>query len=724
MTTDLLMALDLLVSVLTAATWVGAGVTAAARRPRTAAALFAVALVASLARVWSVLALAGAGWWFVQEKITLALPLLVAASLVATALAGPRLLRAARRADTASRDAVKAPVVVVPLLGAGYAAAAGIVQTFLIGYPADPGTALLLLAVVAGAVLGTWRAMSARVPGLRSATAATVVAAVLGAALVFLPSAPATAEGSAPEGGAAMGAMDMGATDLGAMDMGATDKGATDLGAQPVSHGHSASAGSATGGTPRPVTDLRGPATPPPGGAVRHFDLTARMATVTLSSGRKVSAWTFNGQVPGPSLTAEQGDLIEVRLRNADITSGVTLHWHGYDVPSGEDGVPGLTQDAVPPGGEFVYRFVAEQVGTYWYHTHEVSDIGVRMGLYGTLVVTPKGAAPTGLDLTLPVHTLGGVLVTGDRDQSLVKQAAPGTPVRLRLINTDNTPHRFTLAGTPYRLVAVDGTDLNGPGTLAKVGLRLAAGGRYDLAFTMPPDPVVLKIDDRADSVRLVPEGTSPTTAQDASAATESPSTTAAQGDSPTTTQRDSPTTALSATAGAGAVPAADSQTADWPELDLTRYGTPAPTPYTSRSRFDRDFTLVLDRGLALTNGKPAYAHTVNGLAFPNIPTEVVRDGDLVRLTVVNRGRDTHPWHLHGHRVLVLSRNGHSVTGSPLWLDTFDVRPGEVWEVAFRADNPGLWMNHCHNLSHADLGMMLHLAYQGVTSPFHGAHGG
>ncbi|MEU6412167.1 multicopper oxidase family protein [Microbispora sp. NPDC046933] len=670
MTTDRLMALDLLVSVLTAAAWVSAGVAATARRPRTAAALFAVALVASLARVWSVLALAGAGWWFVQEKITVVLPLLVAAGAAATALAGPRLLRAAR-ADAASRDAVKAPAVVVPLLGAGYAAAAGIVQTFLIGYPADPGTALLLLAVAAGAVLGTWRAMSTHVPGLRTATAATAVAAVLGATLVFVPFAEeTTAEGSAPGGTAAMGA----------------------TGA--ASHAHSAAGESAPvmGGATRPVTDLRGPATPPPGGAVRRFTLTARTATVTLSSGRKVSAWTFDGQVPGPAITAVQGDLVEVRLRNADITSGVTLHWHGYDVPSGEDGVPGLTQEAVPPGGEFVYRFVAAQAGTYWYHTHEVSDLGVRMGLYGTLVVTPKGTATTGVDLTLPVHTFGGATVTGDRDQPLVRQAAPGTPVRLRLINTDNTPHRFTLAGTPYRLVAVDGTDLNAPGTLGRAGLRLAAGGRYDLAFTMPPGPAVLRIDDRTDSVRLVPSSTGDESA--------------------------------GASADAGAVPSAGGQTADWPELDLTRYGAPAPTPYTSRDHFDRDFTLVLDRGFALTNGRPMYAHTVNGQAFPDIPTEVVREGDLVRLTVVNRGRDTHPWHLHGHRVLVLSRDGRSVTGSPLWLDTFDVQPGEVWEVAFRAANPGLWMNHCHNLSHADLGMMLHLAYEGVTTPFHGAHSG
>jgi FtsP/CotA-like multicopper oxidase with cupredoxin domain len=64
------------------------------------------------------------------------------------------------------------------------------------------------------------------------------------------------------------------------------------------------------------------------------------------------------------------------------------------------------------------------------------------------------------------------------------------------------------------------------------------------------------------------------------------------------------------------------------------------------------------------------------------------------------------------------------VTGSPLWMDTFDVRPGEVWQVAFRANNPGMWMNHCHNLGHSAQGMALHLGYAGINTPFHGAHGG
>lgn|SRR5690554_2517800 len=129
---------------------------------------------------------------------------------------------------------------------------------------------------------------------------------------------------------------------------------------------------------------------------------------------------------------------------------------------------------------------------------------------------------------------------------------------------------------------------------------------------------------------------------------------------------------------------------------------------------------MVLDRGVAIVDGRPAYAYTVNGRGHPSIPDQLVNEGDLVRFTVFNRSFETHPWHLHGHAVLIPSRNGETPTGSPLWMDTFEVRPGDVWEVAFRADNPGLWMNHCHNLPHA--GMMLCLTHEGIVSPFRNAH--
>jgi FtsP/CotA-like multicopper oxidase with cupredoxin domain len=74
--------------------------------------------------------------------------------------------------------------------------------------------------------------------------------------------------------------------------------------------------------------------------------------------------------------------------------------------------------------------------------------------------------------------------------------------------------------------------------------------------------------------------------------------------------------------------------------------------------------------------------------------------------------------HLHGHHALVLSRDGRPVTGSQWWTDMLDIRPGETFEIAFRAANPGLWMDHCHNLDDAAQGMLMHLAHTGVTTPY------
>ena len=97
----------------------------------------------------------------------------------------------------------------------------------------------------------------------------------------------------------------------------------------------------------------------------------------------------------------------------------------------------------------------------------------------------------------------------------------------------------------------------------------------------------------------------------------------------------------------------------------------------------------------------------------------------MVKMRFINRGSEDHPMHLHGHHMTILSKNGVPASGSPLAVDTVLVRPGEVWEVGFEADNPGLWMDHCHDLRHARLGLVLHLAYVDVTTPFQiGGHAG
>ena len=111
-------------------------------------------------------------------------------------------------------------------------------------------------------------------------------------------------------------------------------------------------------------------------------------------------------------------------------------------------------------------------------------------------------------------------------------------------------------------------------------------------------------------------------------------------------------------------------------------------------------------------------SRAINGGIYPNVPTFVVEEGDLVEVTVVNDTDAVHPMHLHGHHVLVLSRDGVPSSGSPWWADTLDVRPGETYVVAFRADNPGTWMDHCHNLRHAADGLTMHVHYAGLTTPF------
>ena len=172
------------------------------------------------------------------------------------------------------------------------------------------------------------------------------------------------------------------------------------------------------------VTDLRTP--PAPAGTTKKLELVARTQAVTLPSGRVVDAWTF-GSLPGPTLTARVGETLDVTLRNRDIAAGVTLHWHGLSVPNGEDGVAGVTQDAVFPGDAFVYRFRVEQPGTFWYHTHQHGREGIARGLYGALVVQPAAGPSAGVDLALPFHTIGKTAVLGGSDQVQREVVAAGT---------------------------------------------------------------------------------------------------------------------------------------------------------------------------------------------------------------------------------------------------------------------------------------------------------
>jgi FtsP/CotA-like multicopper oxidase with cupredoxin domain len=109
---------------------------------------------------------------------------------------------------------------------------------------------------------------------------------------------------------------------------------------------------------------------------------------------------------------------------------------------------------------------------------------------------------------------------------------------------------------------------------------------------------------------------------------------------------------------------------------------------------------------------------TINGHLFPDVPMFMVREGDVVKMRISNSSGEVHPMHLHGHHAGVLARNGVPATGAPWWIDSLNVDNGESYDIAFRADNPGIWVDHCHNLPHAQQGLLGHLMYEGVTTPF------
>ena len=128
-----------------------------------------------------------------------------------------------------------------------------------------------------------------------------------------------------------------------------------------------------------------------------------------------------------------------MHLRNESVTDGVTLHWHGVDVPNAMDGVAGVTQDAVPVGGEFTYRFVAEQAGTFWYHSHQVSNPQVAGGLLGSLVVTPKSGIAQQVDVWRS-RTRTGCADHQRQGGGPSRAGATRPAVRVRVTNTDNGP--------------------------------------------------------------------------------------------------------------------------------------------------------------------------------------------------------------------------------------------------------------------------------------------
>jgi len=128
----------------------------------------------------------------------------------------------------------------------------------------------------------------------------------------------------------------------------------------------------------------------------RIFRLFAEPVTHEFAPGLRAELWGYNGRVHGPTLELLEGERTRIYVTNR-LPVPTTVHWHGVPVPSGMDGVSGLTQRPIEPGETFLYEFTPPRAGTFLYHSHHDEAVQMAMGLMGLLIVHPRasvGARP------------------------------------------------------------------------------------------------------------------------------------------------------------------------------------------------------------------------------------------------------------------------------------------------------------------------------------------
>lgn len=412
-----------------------------------------------------------------------------------------------------------------------------------------------------------------------------------------------------------------------------------------------------------------------------------------------VPVWAFNGQIPGPEIRVQQGDQIQVQVINR-LEEETTVHWHGIRLPNNMDGVPGLTQDPIAPGGTHTYKFDAIDAGTFWYHPHSNSAEQIGRGLHGALIVEEKNKPAFDHDLTWvlddwriaedatiyePFYTgmdishsgrIGNVITINGRifEEMAVRS---GERFRIRLINVANARiFGLKFEGHSPKIIAVDGQPTN-PHDPEHGEIILGPGMRIDLAVDFGHDPLksfairdeyysnssyeLGKIRYRAD----LPVRTSPLNSS----------------------------------------------------MSLSDNQIPVPNLNSARK-----FKVTIEGGAmggmrsATYKGEKLAIQTLfqqgkvwalNGIAAHDVKMDPIVDlkrGETGVMTIENKTGWPHPMHLHGFSFQIISRNGKA-SKEKILADTVLLEREETVEVAFVADNPGDWLFHCHILEHTAGGM-------------------
>ena len=237
---------------------------------------------------------------------------------------------------------------------------------------------------------------------------------------------------------------------------------------------------------------------------VKVFDIEASVIRWTILDGVEVDAYAFNRLVPGPRLQLVEGDRVRINFRNA-LPESTTVHWHGLIVPNEMDGPAEITQKPVPPGGSYRYEYTVQQSGTFFYHTHDHADRQQAFGLYGALLIEPRGSTEPRADLeytiqlqewlkrrwlTYPAMLMEGALpnfftINGKAYPSTdVIRMKVGQTVKLRFIGTNNNfIHPMHVHGGPFEVVALDGVTLPPTARYLADTVNVGPGQRWDVIW-------------------------------------------------------------------------------------------------------------------------------------------------------------------------------------------------------------------------------------------------
>jgi FtsP/CotA-like multicopper oxidase with cupredoxin domain len=453
-------------------------------------------------------------------------------------------------------------------------------------------------------------------------------------------------------------------------------------------------------------------------GVVREYVLTADKARWELRPGFSTEVFAYNGQVPGPEIRVKRGDRVKVTLLNK-LEEPTTIHWHGIRVPAGMDGVPGVSQEPVAPGGTFVYEFVVPDAGTFFYHSHVDTDEQVDRGLYGPFIVEEiEDAVPdavVALDDWL-LDTSGNRLDTErtyeetETDNALdsVSEATrppsggsqhmmPDGSMMGGMQHEGMMGHAFdpSINGRYGNILAVNGKTGS---AIAKV--EVPKGGTRLLRFINASNSMTHEL--KADDGRLLEivavDGTPLAKPVRTGTLTISP---AKRFDVLLRDQNGKAWSLIEKRAtGDLRIPIAIAGVAG-AEPSFT---TDAPMPPDLLKRApDAVVAVGTDRMMDPTTW------TVNGLPYDmmgdNDPIATFGVGSWVKIRFMNGTMMAHQMHLHGVFMTVIARDGKPVT-QQYRQDVIVVRPNESVDIAVLADNLGDWVLHCHNLEHEEHGLM------------------